>query len=1735
MKSERSMSNCARVSLGVLLCLAIVLPAPADTFWLGTANNDWTNASNWDAGAPTSSVIAQFTTSGITSISHPSDARAKGLVFSGDAGFTINAGGGVLYVYDNGITVSGGSVNQVFNGQVRPQATAMPITNDSTGLLDFNNDMLVHLTSTGTCDVTFGGSGNIELKSIQRRNTVSEYVNLVKEGTGTLTIQSGTTTDATATGQGRINGTTTITGGTVKLGHGAALGSGQIILNGGTLETGNFTIANAIDVAAASTIFRGGYLQGAITGSGTVTRTGAGNSIILSGDNSGFGGTWIESDWRTFLSTADSGSALATWQVNSGKGLGAGYGADFSGTVKIGALTGSGVLDGGYNTSGAVTYEIGGNNASTTFSGSINQTWNHGTGATTVAIEKVGLGILTLSGANVYSGGTTLTSGTIAVSNSAGLGSGAVTMNGGTLNTSVNLANPIVLNDTANTIAPNGNYRQLSGQISGPGGFTVAGGGGTPGLELTNPANSFAGDVTINGGTYLRLTASEVLPDAVSVINNGNLRLDVAGGGVETIAGLSGGGSVWVPTTNSAMHTLVVGAADASSTFAGTIGASGQNNAYLRLTKIGAGTLTLTGNNPYTGPTTINGGTLELRSLGTGAYTYAGGALAINNGSTLRISTGGSGGGTQYWFNGKTFEFDSTGGGTVDTTSGLNFVVYGGSVFRTTGGAMDTIAGTSGINLHASNILTFDVAPGSSGDVDLLMTGPLWNAGGIIKNGGGVLALTGGNSYTGATTVNAGTLRIGNNTTSGSLSGSTAISVAGGAAAEWFRSDTSQQTIANAISGAGEVRLRGAGTTDGASQYLVSGNNTGFAGTWVLAGGRMNVGSTNSLGSAGVDVRANGQLLANGTYTASNPITITDSSGWRDGGFRLGAIRMEGNSNLSGNITLNQTGSVILGDNSGLNATISGYSLGNHVLSGVISGSGDFAMSRYTAWNGGSTQMVNIILQGELPNAYTGKTVVDGQGAKANLYLAKGTGALAGFAQTAGSAIPIPSGATITGLYGYLGGASIGSGTQKQAIQGDTFGGVYADGSVGWLGLYDGTYTKAVQVRLNVSGTTLTVTPLAAKYTNANWLSDLTQFDTDGTGTSIAVSDASGGYGVYNLKFAGALSSAYAIPANTVVQMGSATGGQANLRPVLDDQFAPGVVMNFVNASGQWMRFDLMGTSQTLAGLNAGTTATQAGAVIQNQDVHHTVPFGDATLTLNGSGTYVYHGYIRDADNGTTTRKLHLVKDGSGSQTLASGNINYTGATAVNGGTLEMFNTNNFRSATTVADGATLKLSNTGNVGIGSGATFVLADGATLVHNGLTNGSDYLTLAGAVTVSGNTTINQDSVTNTTAQNKNLFLDGGLKGSGTVTINAANAGNGVIFRNNNTTFAGTMIVNGIPSTAINAGSGIGVGGCTTGLTNADIVLNGTMEMLNQGVGWASSAPGDFWMGALSGSGVMVANFTSGGQTRVRIGNTGNDGDFSGTINNGVGNVIVLTKNGGGTQVLGGINAYTGSTTVNAGSLIVNGSIASSSGVSVAAGATLGGYGAVPGISGAGLVSPGASPGILTSPSVNPAGGLDFAFEYTDLSPEYGSPSDSDNDVLRLTGGAGAFASPLTSANEISLYFDRPWLAPGDVYTGGFFIEGFSGDLLANVAGATFTYYITGDGLGTHPFGGKDYYLLNDFSVDYGFEVGVAYLHGALEGEVLALTATVPEPATMGLLLLASAGIGGYVRRRRCPRN
>ena len=264
-------------------------------------------------------------------------------------------------------------------------------------------------------------------------------------------------------------------------------------------------------------------------------------------------------------------------------------------------------------------------------------------------LAKRGAGTLTLPIANSFTGGVQVLGGTLAIGVPGALGSGRaevrtnatlaigalaitnpVTLAGGALALSgaATYTMPITLaTGSVGTLRAAGNYVAISGAIDGGGGLLVTG-TGTPGVQLVNPLNSFQGNVDIAGGTFLRLTASEVIPDTavVNVQSNGNLRLE-GGGLVETVAGLTGLGWVWIPTSSD-NHTLRVGAGDVSSVFDGVIGPTNQHTT-ITLVKIGAGRFTLSNTNPYSGPTWVSNGALVVNGV-TGTN-----AVNVDTGGTL--------------------------------------------------------------------------------------------------------------------------------------------------------------------------------------------------------------------------------------------------------------------------------------------------------------------------------------------------------------------------------------------------------------------------------------------------------------------------------------------------------------------------------------------------------------------------------------------------------------------------------------------------------------------------------------------------------------------------------------------------------------------------------------------------------------------------------------------------------------------------------------------------------------------------------------------------------------------------------------------------------------------------------------------------------------------------------------------------------------------------------------------
>ena len=252
---------------------------------------------------------------------------------------------------------------------------------------------------------------------------------------------------------------------------------------------------------------------------------------------------------------------------------------------------------------------------SNTYFGTIADATSGGTQATLLVIA--GSGTQTLSGQSTYSGGTTVYSGTLAIGassllsssgtfTSGPIGTGTLTMNGGTLQLNsvasnsysvVVLANNIVLNGSitlgsTNTSAPN----DLAGIISGPGGITTA--SGQPYLALSNPSNSFTGGLTITNYSF-QISADGALPSGSNLIvgplntNTSAKAYFEQSDGVQILSGLSGYGVVTFAGTNVVNNsfTFMVGAGNASSTFNG--GIQSGSSAQPALTKIGTGTLIL--------------------------------------------------------------------------------------------------------------------------------------------------------------------------------------------------------------------------------------------------------------------------------------------------------------------------------------------------------------------------------------------------------------------------------------------------------------------------------------------------------------------------------------------------------------------------------------------------------------------------------------------------------------------------------------------------------------------------------------------------------------------------------------------------------------------------------------------------------------------------------------------------------------------------------------------------------------------------------------------------------------------------------------------------------------------------------------------------------------------------------------------------------------------------------------
>lgn len=752
----------------------------------GTSTFSLTGASNYGGATTVSGGVLNIRNATALGSAASGTTVATGAALQIQGGITV--GIEALTLNGSGIASDGAfrniSGNNSFGGAIT-FASASTIASDA-GTLTLTGGIV-----NGGFAVTFGGSSNVTSSGV-----ISGTGALIKNGSGTLNLNAVNT----------FAGGSTLNGGVVIV-YGGSLGAstGVATINSATLDvaatttsTRNFTLGSATStvmvdptmIFTANGIFSG---TGALnkTGTGTLILGGANNYTLATNINAG---TLKEGAANVIPDTSAVTVATgATYDLNT-----------FSET--IGSLAGGGTVTSG--AAGALTLTAGGDNTSTSFSGVL----QNGSGA--ISFAKAGTGTLTLSGTNTYNGTTLISAGVLDIENSAALGTtagGTTVSSGASLQLQLNItvgAEPLALNGSG--ISSDGALRNLSGNNSFAGAIT---------LGSASTIYSDAGTLTLSGGIVSGgFTTTFGGPSSIgeSGVISGAGALTKTGLGTTILSGAntySGatnvGAGILQVNTNNALGTVANGTTVSSGAALKLNGVNYSTAEGLTLNGSGisnGGALTNSGTSTFAGAINIatnatisaGGGTLNL----TGGVAKNGTTLTIAGGGTVNITTNGITGGSansDLVIDGTTIVLsaaNSYNGPTTVQNSGIlklgnsnvlptspqtPLTVNTSSVFdlasRSDGVASlsgDSTAIVKNSTIGTTSILTVNPGSGVSATFAGVIAGTNGGAQGNIalqKTGAGTLALTGANTFSGATTIDGGTLTAGS--ASGNALGST--------------------------------------------------------------------------------------------------------------------------------------------------------------------------------------------------------------------------------------------------------------------------------------------------------------------------------------------------------------------------------------------------------------------------------------------------------------------------------------------------------------------------------------------------------------------------------------------------------------------------------------------------------------------------------------------------------------------------------------------------------------------------------------------------------------------------------------------------------------------------------------------------------------------------------------------------------------------------------------------------
>jgi len=672
------------VALALLTVTNLASAATGNDTWQGGSGAaNFSSSGNWTSGSankpPLSGDALFFGTAG-----------ANGSVLTDDqngstfAGITFNAGASAFTLVGNPFTLNGN------------------ITNNSTSLALINNN--IALSANPTIALT-GGGGNLTLGGSVNVGGGTKTITLV--GSGTLTLAGANGPLAWTLGSGQqinvnnsaaVSGTGTITGGTIDNTGGAI--STLIVSQS---WNGDFTVGGTAPLTfgasptytmnASRTVTDNGilFVQGTIAGSGfSLTKAGSGY-MQLTGGNSYTGGTFITNGVLAFTTEAATGNTQLG-PTNTPVTISGGtleYIPASGGTATLN--TNRAISVGPSSGTGGGTFDVA-QGSTLAYAGIIA---NNGSG--TGSLTKTGVGTLKLYGANTYSGGTTISAGTLTLDFSqatapannilngttGGLalggggnlvltnktGSNGQTVQGLTLNEggnkiTLNPTNGASLTLTLGAITRNAGLLDFATNAysgSSTVGTTAAINNGILGPWATY--NGFNDWATVSGGNVANYNSYVTIIPAAGG-NNPTVNYQITSGGISNLTSSltastfrfgNNGSGLALGANSLTCGGILAYAGNVSVNGSGYVGAGAgnefieivktgtlTNNAPLigandtgKLTVGGAGTVQINATNTYTGLTTVNGSTLVVA-----------GSLAspvkINTGGTVTINTGGS-------------------------------------------------------------------------------------------------------------------------------------------------------------------------------------------------------------------------------------------------------------------------------------------------------------------------------------------------------------------------------------------------------------------------------------------------------------------------------------------------------------------------------------------------------------------------------------------------------------------------------------------------------------------------------------------------------------------------------------------------------------------------------------------------------------------------------------------------------------------------------------------------------------------------------------------------------------------------------------------------------------------------------------------------------------------------------------------------------------------------------------